>query len=120
RREWGGEGHHQRRRFRQGVPLHLVGRRTPQPRDQVGPARRRVRIIRKAAPSHATAAATSIQCAAGAVAGGAAGKSTTMLAPASLSSRWKSGESRMIFPAAARRRSTASGGNTKDVGRSFR
>jgi hypothetical protein len=44
----------------------------------------------------------------------------TILAPASLSSRLNSGESRMIVTAAARRRSTASGGRTNDVGRSFR
>jgi NTE family protein len=40
--------------------------------------------------------------------------------PTSFSSRWKSGDARMIFPAAARRRSTASGGNENDVGSSFR
>ena len=46
------------------------------------------------------------------IAGGAA----TILVPTSLSNRWNSGESLMMVPAAARRRSTASGGSTKEVG----
>src|SRR5437763_13678616 len=43
-----------------------------------------------------------------------------MRAPTSFKSRLKSGDSRTILPAAARSRSTASGGNEKDVGRLFR
>lgn len=50
----------------------------------------------------------------------AAAGSMTTLAPASLSRRWKSGEARMIVPAAARRRSTAASGSSSEVGRSLR
>jgi len=46
--------------------------------------------------------------------------SGTIFAPKSLSRRWNSGDAMMIVPAAARRRSTASGGRTNDVGCSFR
>jgi len=56
-------------------------------------------------------------CAAGAAAGTGC---SVIVAPTSFSSCLKSGESRTIFRAAARSRSTASGGSTNDVGRSFR
>jgi hypothetical protein len=42
--------------------------------------------------------------------------SVTTFAPTSFSKRWNSGEAMMIVPAAARSRSTASGGRTNDVG----
>src|ERR1700730_10187603 len=44
----------------------------------------------------------------------------TSLAPASLSRRWKSGEERMIVPAAARKRSTAASSRANEAGRSLR
>lgn len=46
--------------------------------------------------------------------------SETIFAPISFSSRWNSGEARMIVAAAARSRSTASPGSTKVVGSPFR
>ena len=55
-----------------------------------------------------------------AVASPVRGGAVTILAPTSFSSRWKSGDAMMAFPAAARRRSTASSGRLKDVGSSFR
>lgn len=55
-----------------------------------------------------------------AVAAPARGGSATILAPTSCSSRWKSGDAMMIFPAAARRRSTSSPDREKDVVSSFR
>jgi hypothetical protein len=44
----------------------------------------------------------------------------TMRSPMSFRYRWKSGESSMMVPAAARRRSTASGESTNEVGSSLR
>ena len=49
-----------------------------------------------------------------------AGGATSMVTPASFSSRLNSGESLMIVAAAARSRSTASSGSTKVVGCRFR
>ena len=51
---------------------------------------------------------------------GRPGRGGRLLAPTSFSRRWNSGESMMIVPAAARRRSTASGGSTNVVGCRFR
>ena len=45
---------------------------------------------------------------------------STILAPTSVNSRWNSGESRMTFAAAARRRSTASSVSTNEVGNPLR
>jgi hypothetical protein len=44
------------------------------------------------------------------------GRYGTIFAPTSFSSRLNSGDKGMIFPAAARKRSTASAGRTTDVG----
>ena len=54
------------------------------------------------------------------VAGSIDADSGATFAPTSLRSRWNSGDAMMIAPAAVRKRSTASAGSTKLVGRPFR
>src|SRR5664279_4555809 len=79
---------------------------------------RRIESVDQAVPDRHFAAGALTEPAVG---GGAPAAGIGLIdAPASLSSRLNSGESTMIFPAAARSRSTASSGSTKDVGCAFR